>query len=356
MKIRNMSFRAYSMFIFLVLLAVLFGMLQEIRAETRTIIDLRGRQVEIPADVQRVATFVGPSYDKTFMLGEAEKIVLLSFPQLPWAQKLNPKLAAIPTTPAYQDPNVEDILQANVDVVFYWHWPKPVEKMADSGIPVVCALGSFTQPGSIAEFINSVKEEVRLYGEVLGKEAQQRAEEYCAYFDETVQRVLSVTSTIPDSGKPKVYYVRGPNVLTTHGKSSNTRWYVEMAGGNLVSKELEIDTFGEISLERVLAWNPDIIMMGRLDSTDTIMHDPKWQTVAAVERKQVYVNPQGHFYWDYGSEGALFLLFLAKTFHPEKFTEIDMVQELKAYYARFYHYDLTAQEAQRILDHLPPQE
>ncbi|MBU2513183.1 ABC transporter substrate-binding protein [bacterium] len=324
--------------------------------DSRVIVDLAGRQVRIPSKVKRVATFVGPSYDKTFMLGDAENVVLLSFSQLPWAQRLNPGLKIVPTTESYKDPNIEDILQAGVDVLFYWSWSKPVKKMSDSGIPVICALGSSTKPHTIDEFVLSVKNEVRLYGEVLGKEAQQRAREYSDYFDEKVNRVLSVTTKIPDSKKPKVYYVRGPDVLTTHGSGSNTQWYVEMAGGNLITKDTKIKNFGKVSIEQVLVWDPDIIMMGRLNSTDAIINSPKWKTITAVKKNQVYVNPQGHFYWDYGSEGALFLLYLAKTFHPEQFSDIDMVQELKFFYGKFFRYQLADDEAHRILQHLPPEE
>ncbi|ADK14782.1 MULTISPECIES: hypothetical protein [Clostridium] len=38
-----------------------------------------------------------------------------------------------------------------------------------------------------------------------------------------------------ESEKPKVYYVRGPDALTSHGRNSYTEWYVEMAGGTLVT-------------------------------------------------------------------------------------------------------------------------
>jgi iron complex transport system substrate-binding protein len=59
-------------------------------------------------------------------------------------------------------------------------------------------------------------------------------------------------------------------------------------------------------------------------------------------------------YWDYSSEGILLMEYLAKTFHPDKFPDLDMRKEVQEYYQKFYHYNLTDDEADRILNHLAP--
>ncbi|MFK5954248.1 MAG: hypothetical protein QM498_14410, partial [Desulfobacterium sp.] len=56
----------------------------------------------------------------------------------------------------------------------------------------------------------------------------------------------------------------------------------------------------------------------------------------------------------FSTESFLCILFLAKLFHPQRFRDLDVAQELQDYYARFYHYALTPVEANRILKHLPP--
>jgi iron complex transport system substrate-binding protein len=198
-----------------------------------------------------------------------------------------------------------------------------------------------------------MKKEVYLYADVLGQDAQARAKKYCDYLDSIVARVTSVTSKLSASEKPDVYYIRGPKILSTHGKYSNTRWYVEMAGGNLVSRDLE-QLISEVSIEQVMQWDPDIIMMGRLDSTEPVMSDPNWASTKAVKNGNVYVNPYGVFYWDYGIEGALFILDLAKTFHPDLFADIDMVKEVKSFYSEFYNFQLTDEQANKILQNQKP--
>jgi len=339
---------------------LLFGMLiPGLSADTtnHTITDLAGRTVDISSDVQHVAALVGPSYEKIFLLGSADKIsVMPPFPkQMPWAAKIIPNLNKIPTMASFQDPNVEELMKQKIDVVFFWDYPKPLDKMAESGIPVVVTQPSTPegQAQSVDQFRDMIKNEVSTFGSVLGPDAKARADAYNQYFDEKVDRILKVTSAIPDSERPSVYYVRGPDALTTHGKNSYTQWWVNLAGGRLVSSDIT-EMVPKVSMEQVISWNPDIIVMGRVNSTSLIMNDPKWKDVSAVKAGKVYTNPEGVMYWDYSSEGVLLLEYLAKLFHPDKFADLDMKTEIKDYYSKFYNYTLTDDEAGRILDHMPP--
>jgi len=54
------------------------------------------------------------------------------------------------------------------------------------------------------------------------------------------------------------------------------------------------------------------------------------------------------------SEGTLLMEFIAKTLHPELFQDLNMVQEVKDYYAKFYNYTPMDDQANRILKFLPP--
>jgi iron complex transport system substrate-binding protein len=340
---------------------LLFGMMiPALNADTRTnqtITDLSGRSIDIPSDVERVAALVGPSYEKIFLLGAQDKMAMIPpFPkQMPWAAKVIPNLNKIPSMASFQDPNIEELMNQKIDLVFFWDYPKPLQKMADAGIPVVITQPTTTegQAQSVEQFRDMIKNEVSTFGAVLGKDAKTKADVYNQYFDEKVDKILKVTSAIPDSERPKVYYVRGPDALTTHGKNTYTQWWVTMAGGDLVSSDIT-EMIPKVNMEQVIGWNPDIIVMGRVNSTSLILDDPKWKDIAAVKSGKVYTNPDGIMYWDYSSEGVLLLEYLAKLFHPDKFTDLDMKKEIKEYYSKFYNYKLTDDEAGRILDHLPP--
>ncbi len=322
----------------------------------RVITDLVGTKVTIPATVNRVGALVGPGYDKIAILGGVDKIAVCGMAPLPWAQKFIPAFKQIPTINNASAPNAEDLLKQKVDVVFFWDTPAAAKPMIDAGIPVIATqLGAKTGPDTQEKFLNLFKNEIQIFADVLGPDAQKRAADYLAYYNNTVNRITSVTSKIPASERPGVYYVRGPNPLTTHLGYSNTYWLVNMAGGDLVTKEITNGIVADVTMEQVIKWNPDFIIMGRVATTDPVVKDSKWADINAVKNGKVFVNPGGAFYSDYGSESALLLLFLAKTFYPAKFADIDMVKEAKYFYSHFYNYQLTDDEANRILMHLDPQ-
>lgn len=325
--------------------------------QTTTVTDLAGRTVTVPADIDNVAALVGPGYEKIFLLGGIEKASIIpSFAQqMPWAMKIIPGLGSIQATNNPQDPSIEELVKLGADVVFFWDTEKPLAMMTQAGLPVVVTQPSSpeSKPQSVEAFRKMIKDEVNTFAKVLGPDAEKKAAMYDQYFDEKVDRILDVTSTIPKSEYPKVYYVRGPDALTSHGKNSYTHWWVTMAGADLVSSEIN-EGMPKVSLEQVISWNPDIIVMGRVNSTSLILDDPNWKDITAVKEGAVYTNPEGVFYWDYSSEGVLFLEYLAKLFHPDKFADIDMKEEIKEYYSTFYDYSLTDEEAERILNHMAP--
>jgi iron complex transport system substrate-binding protein len=73
-----------------------------------------------------------------------------------------------------------------------------------------------------------------------------------------------------------------------------------------------------------------------------------------VRNKRVYVIPDGVFYWDSSSEGVLLLEYMSQKLYPELFKDLDMKQEVKTYYAKFYHYKLTDDEVNKLLQGLGP--
>ena len=323
-----------------------------------TVTDLAGKTVQIPAEVKHVACISGPSYEKAFLVGGYDRIAMITpfVLDMPWAVKIVPGLKDLPVQSTELDPNIEELMKAKIDLVFFWDYDKPIAKMNEVGIPVLTTtqiVNVTNKPDTREKFTNGFKSEINLFGDVFGQEGRKKAAEYDQYFDEKVAKILAVTSKIPENERPKVYYAGGVNALKTQGKNTYTNWWVDIAGGNFVSKDIAQQK-ADVTIEQVAAWDPDIIMMGRINSTDLVLNDPKWQDIRAVKNKKVFICPEGVFYWDYSSEGILLLEYLAKTFHPDKFKDLDMNKEVKEFYSKFYSYDLTDREAERILSHLPP--
>lgn len=323
----------------------------------RTITDRTGRTVRIPVSPKRIACFLGPSYEKTLLLGSADRVVMTAIKQPPWSCKIRPggeKNSLMDLQVSYSDPDVERLLAMGIDLVFYWQWPRQTEKMLAAGIPVVCPLTGKTYPKTMDDYVQNAKDEMMFYGEVLGGKAKRIAAAYCEYYDVKMKRVLARTGKIPPEQRPKVYFVTGRSSFATQGRNSIAYWTVEAAGGKLVSKDTEqhqVDT----SMEQIIAWDPDVIVVGALVPPKQIADDPRWQGISAVREKKVYNAPEGVFVWSHGSsEAFLLVMWLAKTLHPDKFRDLDMAKEVRDYYRQFYHYPLTAEEAKLILARQPP--
>lgn len=177
-----------------------------------------------------------------------------------------------------------------------------------------------------------------------------------------MKMIGNVTSKIPQEQRPKILHIASFSPLTVDGKDAIITSGIELAGGINVA-----DVTGNskaTSLEQVFQWNPDMIIMGRVltgnglnnsasvSDTDAgkIMNDPIWNQLKAVKDKKVFINPDGAFSWDrYSAEEALQLQWMAKLINPDKFTNIDMVKETRYFFKTFMNYDLSEEEANKML-------
>ena len=108
-----------------------------------------------------------------------------------------------------------------------------------------------------------------------------------------------------------------------------------------------------VSMEQIAAWNPDVIIVGTAPneaSRRAILSDPRWSQIKAVKTGRVFVNPSGVYLWDrHSAEAALQVLWAAKTLHPNRFPDLDLRKETKAFYAKFFNHPLTDAEYDAIM-------
>ncbi|WP_022669332.1 ABC transporter substrate-binding protein [Desulfospira joergensenii] len=322
----------------------------------RTITDRSGRRVRIPETPRRIACLFGPSYEKLLAFGATDRVSMVANVTLPWNLVLNPGLGAIPVLTTYGSPDVETLLRLKTDLVIYHPFTKQINQMTAAGLPVVVPYDGSRRQHTLEGFFKDWYGQIRFYGKILGGDAVARAEVYCDYADRRIRDVLSVTAEIPKDRCPKVFWycgqVNGP--AGTQTRHATADWLVTAAGGTMLTHE-EAAYFVSVSTEELILWNPDIILVSTLPSVEPVLSDPRLKNIAAVQNQRVFMTPQGQFYWShFSTESFLCILYLAKLFHPEKFPDLDMVEELTGYYAQFYHYDLTGDQARRILSHLPP--
>lgn len=312
---------------------------------TRTVTDIDGTTVQVSAQVDRIADLWHANNQVVLLLGGQDKLVATTkqVQALPWFAKVYPKIKDLPAPAAGTDVNMEE-LQASKPKVVLASDTSQIQAVRAQGIPAVHV-----------DFQNfdDLKRTVNITADVIGTDdARHRATKFDAEFDANVTLVQNRLKGLKDADRPKVLHIAGGDDLTKVDGSDSLigQWMTTTGATNSLSG---VKNLQNITLEQIIASNPDIIIIGGTKSqqgVDAIGKDPAWANVTAVKDKKVIANPVGTFNWDrYSAEEALQVLWAAKTFHPSRFRDIDLVTKTQAFYRTYYGYDLSTADASRII-------
>jgi ABC transporter, substrate-binding protein len=320
----------------------------EEKGDTRVVTDMKGVQVEIPKEVH---TYVESWYahnEVDLMLNRAEgmAITCVSPEKFPWMYAICPNFYKATSATFATDMNLEEIIAAKPDVVFGSNEDYRA-MFNNAGIPYInCMFTTYDE----------LKKSVRLTGEVLGGDAVQKAEDYVKYMEDRVAWVGEKTASIPEDQRATVAHGSSVYELNFDGANTIIDEWIKLSGGvNAAGKEVE-GNLKNISLEQVMAWNPDVLITGGQQSeVEKILSDPAWADLNAVKNKKVYTNPKGAFAWDrYGVDTALQPQWCAQILYPDLFKDFSIKDEVKKFYSTFLSYDLSDEEAQMILNNETP--
>jgi len=344
---------AFVLFAVLTLLIAAGGRGSELYAGGyKTITDMCGHKVEVPVDPKRIACMHCVSPEKIMTLGKGDLISLMA-EQSPWAYKLYPEIKNARTN---KGATPKQMIDMKIDFVLYTPGMTKGEIYSAAGLKTVCAFSADKRPMSIDEFRENFKAQISLFGDLLGPDAKARADRYNRYFDKKAAEILSITSKVDGKKRPSVYYggLRS-SMLYGQGKGSIMHWNTEISGGNYLPRALD-DNHAKATMEQIKSWDPDIILLsGYVESMDIVKKDPSWASMKAVKNGKVYRLPRGIYPWDHASgENVLLMIYMAKIFHPDLFKDWDMIKEMKTFYSEVYGKPVTDQDAERILNNLPP--
>jgi iron complex transport system substrate-binding protein len=107
-----------------------------------------------------------------------------------------------------------------------------------------------------------------------------------------------------------------------------------------------------ISMEQILAWDPEIIITIDQNFARNIQSDTRWKSVAAVRAGRVHLAPNLPFGWiDFppSVNRLIGLWWLGKILHPALFPE-DLRPITRDFYQRFYHVAPTEIQLTQLLE------
>ncbi len=328
--------------------------------ETRIVVDHTGREIEIPVEINRVVISSLLPLPSVYCLfeGSAEKLVGIHPSSMAAAENsilpsVVPDILEVNTDFLQGgELNIEELLNLKPDVVFYSaNNTEEYEKLSAAGIPAVGFSTSNWDYDCVATFENWVK----LLGEVLNQE--DKAAGIADYGHQVYDEVQSVLNGAGELEKPRVLILfnYADGVIKTSGSGFFGQYWIESTGG--VNVAADLNGTPEINMEQIYEWNPDIIYITNFspylpeDLYNNTIEGNDWSSVKAVMDGKVYKFPLGMYRWfPPASDTPLVLQWLAQKNQPELFADMDMEEEVRTYYNRFYGVDLTEDDIAKIFN------
>ncbi|AYN95035.1 iron ABC transporter substrate-binding protein [Pseudomonas sp. LTJR-52] len=339
-----------------------------------TITDIAGRQVEIPAKVDRILLGEGRMlYALALLEGDKplDRIVgwqgeLSTVDKQGYAayQAKYPQIDKIPTIGKTSEASVNDekAISLKPDIAIFGiagHGPgvknELVEQLKAAGVPVVFI--DFRQHP-----MQNTIPSMRVLGKAVHREKQ--AEDYIAFYQRHLDRIQKTVSTIPSDKRPNVFIEMlagiwpGSACCHTAGKG-NFGEFIEAAGGNNLAAPLLPGVIGDINAETLLSVNPDIyIASGTRDMSSTdnglksgtgVTDDAATASLQGLLKRQeiapLRAVHEGRTYgiWHnfYNSPyNILAIEAFAKWFYPDAFKDVDPKQTLDELNNQFLPVDI----------------
>jgi iron complex transport system substrate-binding protein len=319
--------------------------------ETRVFTDSAGREVELPREIDRVAPSGAYAQIMLYTLCP-EKLLGLSSP-FSRSQKayIDERYFDLPVFGQFYGKNAtmnfEEIIKADPDVIIDVGEAKDgiaadMDGVSEqTGIPVIF----------VEATLYTMADAYDVLGELLG--VQDRAAALSAYMRETLALAEENRARIADEDRVSVLFGNGEYGLEVAGAGSIHAETIEVAGAENVAVLDKVSGSGRdaVSIEQVMLWDPDAVILASDSCYNDIFNDPQWANVGAVQRGAVYEIPLGPYSWldrPPSVQRALGVRWLGNLLYPELY-DLDMIAETQRFYALFWNYALTEDEARALL-------
>ena len=308
---------------------------------TRVFTDSVGREVEVPAQIDKVA-----------LSGPMAQIVLFAL--------CPDKLVGVSnawSTEAEQYLDEKYFTMPEIGQLYGGKGELNPETLLQSGAQVVIDVGE--PKGSIAENLDALQEQTgipfvhitattettgdayRMLGDLLNM--KDEAETLAAYCEKIYDRTVSIAGSVE---KANVLYVTGDMGQNVIAAGSYHAEILDLLTNNLavVDEPSSKGTGNEVSMEQILTWDPDVVIFAPESIYDTVADDAAWQSVTAIKNGAYYEVPFVPYNWmgfPPSVQRYLGMMWLSKVLYPDATAEYDLFSDVQEYYKLFYHCDLT---------------
>ena len=317
-------------------------------AETLSITDTTGRQVNVPADPARIVC-IGPGALRLIVYLEAQNRVV----GVEEMEKTNPggrpywlahpELAQLPRigpggpVAINKKPDMEAVLMARPDVIFITYMDAALADDVQKLLRIPVVVLSY---GEFATFDTVLHDSLRIAGRILNRE--KRADVVIDYIA-ALQRDLSArVKDIPEAQKPAAY-IGGVGMRGSHGIESSEKNFIplEWAGARNVAKPFAASEGSHVFMDReaLLSVNPDVIFIDAggltLVSEDYQKKPEFYKALKAFQTRRVVILHPFNFYTTNIDTALTDAWVVGKILYRDRFKDIDLEKKADEIYTFF---------------------
>jgi iron complex transport system substrate-binding protein len=255
-----------------------------INAEIR-VSDFTGKELKFEKSPERAVCLIESALSGLYMLGMQDHVIAVpgdvyKDQAFQYYSRLDKRIAemSLPAPGNWDFVSIEQVLGLKADLVIIWSSQSEVAaNLEQFGIPVYSVM--------INNF-GDVYKEIEDFGKIFG--CSQRADSLINY----TRNNLDKAKSLAENDRPvSVYFMWAQGINETSGQNSTVEELLSFAGTrNVCDLNQEHVT---ISLEKLIEWNPGMIIMWYNDKLDPqdIMQDPVLQGLDAVRNAKVFELP-----------------------------------------------------------------
>ena len=190
-----------------------------------------------------------------------------------------------------------------------------------------------------------------MLGDVLG--ISERAAELSGFVREAMALAENNRTIIGGDNKIRAVYSQGEYGLEVNGRGSIHACVFDAVGIDNIAVLGVLSSKGgdEVSIDQMLLWQPELVILAPGANYNEIFDDPIWANVTAVKNGNVFEAPLGPYNWmgrPPAIQCVLGVLWLGNLIYPELY-DYDMAEKAQEFYALFFGYELTDTEAWELM-------
>lgn len=282
-----------ALFLFSILISLFGCSKKELKSASESIkvTDYAEREISIEKPAERIIVMADNAFQIVKELGAVDKVVGLDsktkgYWDLYLISETNPELKSLPDLGKTKNPNYEQILSLNPDLILLKGNKEAADILqAKTGVPVVAIV---SKNGYDFEIYN-------LIGKLLGKE--QNAKIVINELQSQKEKLEKILKDIHENEKKSAYIVvqnsKGSLFRTLKKADSLALANIE----NVASAASKVDEWGfaEVSKEEFLNWKPDFIFLDeplseKSISKQILLNDSTYKFSSAVRDNKIFVT------------------------------------------------------------------